>query len=315
MSVGELAADGRRAQGTRSRQTRPDETARPEVRSVPGGAAPQNGGRFNRAALVWAGWWVGTVAVVVGLWEAVKAVFAVPDATMPHTWSVLAALGERLPNGDNRAVSLLGALAVTLQEATVGLWVGVVIGAGIGVLSAKSRFASFTLTPVLVATQTFPLVAVVPALVIILGDGWVSLALIAAILAFFPIYVAVARAITDTSREHRELFRSCGLSKIKVFTSLEMPRATLAAVSSIRTATALAVVGAIVAELPSGRPDGISMTLLSAASYYLTDPEALWCAALTAMAGGVLLVYAMSGFAATAARFALRIPTEAKESR
>jgi NitT/TauT family transport system permease protein len=271
--------------------------------------------RRGRAMASYVGWALAAVAAVVAVWEGAKAVFAVPDATMPHLWSILGAFGDTLPNGDNRALALVQALGVTLLEATVGLWVGVAIGGCVGVLAAKSRFASFTLTPVLVATQTFPLVAIVPALVIILGDGWVSLALIAAILAFFPIYVSVARAITDTSRQQRELLRSCGLSTLKVFASLEMPRVTLAVVSSLRTATALAVVGAIVAELPSGRPDGISMMLLSAASYYLTDPEALWCAALAAMAGGVALVYAMSGLSSVAARRALRMPAEPKESR
>ncbi|CAN5856491.1 ABC transporter permease [soil metagenome] len=277
-------------------------------------SVPAGGPSIRRAVWVSVGWSVGAVVAIVAFWELAKMAFSVPDTTMPHIWSVLAALGDTLPNGDNRAVSLLQALAVTLQEAAAGLVVGIMIGATFGVVSAKSRFASFTLTPVLVATQTFPLVAIVPALVIILGDGWVSLALIAAILAFFPIYVAVARAITDTSREQRELFRSCGLSEWKIFTSLEMPRATLAVVATIRTATALAVVGAIVAELPSGRPSGISMTLLSAASYYLTDPEALWCAALAAMIGGVVLVYAMSAFFSAAAHFALRMPALPKDS-
>lgn len=278
-------------------------------------SVPAGGPSVGRGVWASVGWSVGAVAAIIALWEVAKAAFGVPDKTMPHTWSVLAAFGDTLPNGDNRAMSLLQALGVTLQEAAAGLMVGIVIGATLGVVSAKSRFASYTLTPVLVATQTFPLVAIVPALVIILGDGWVSLALIAAILAFFPIYVAVARAITDTGREQRELFRSCGLSGWKIFTSLEMPRATLAVVTTIRTATALAVVGAIVAELPSGRPSGISMTLLSAASYYLTDPEALWCAALAAMAGGVVLVYAMSAIFSATARFALRMPVQPKDSR
>ncbi|MDY6999669.1 MAG: ABC transporter permease subunit [Actinomycetota bacterium] len=269
----------------------------------------------RRAAWSPVAWTAGAVLAVVAFWEVAKAVFGVSDTTMPHLWSVLVAFGDTLPNGDIRAVSILRALTVTMQEAAAGLGVGIVIGVVMGVVSAKSRFAAFTLTPVLVATQTLPLVAIVPALVIILGDGWLSLALIAAILAFFPIYVAVARAITDTGRDQRELFHSCGLSRLKVFTGLELPRATLALVGTVRTATALAVVGAIVAELPSGRPSGISMTLLSAASYYLTDPEALWCAAVAAMAGGVALVYLMSALVSAAARLALRIPPEPKGAR
>lgn len=298
MSVGEL---------TNSRTVEPAPVPLPSVK--------QRGPHLRREVWTSLAWIVGAVVAVVAAWELAKAGFGASDTTMPHIWSVLTAFGDTLPSGDNRAVSLVRALGVTLLEAAAGLGVGIVIGAAVGVVSAKSRFASFTLTPVLIATQTFPLVAIVPALVIILGDGWVSLALIAAMLAFFPIYVAVARAIADTDREQRQLFRSCGLSAVKVFTSLEMPRATLAVVGTIRTATALAVVGAIVAELPTGRPSGISMTLLSAASYYLTDPEALWCAALAAMAGGVVLVYLMSGIVGMAARFALRVPAEPKESR
>lgn len=123
------------------------------------------GGRFsNRGVWRSIGWTVGTIVVVAAAWELTKAVFGVSDTTMPHTWSVLAAFGDTLPNGDNRAVSLLQAIGVTLQEAAAGLAVGIAIGVAVGVVSAKSRFASFTLTPILVATQTFPLVAIVPAL-------------------------------------------------------------------------------------------------------------------------------------------------------
>lgn len=304
MSVGELT-------NPRSADSVPVITGNP----IAVGTAPAD--RYGRGRSVLSNLAVTVCAVLAvgALWELAKAVFGVSDLTLPHTWSVLAAFGDTLPNGDNRAASLIENIAITLQEAVIGLLLGIVIGVVFGVISAKSRFASYTLTPVLVATQTFPLVAIVPALVIILGEGWFSLSLIASILAFFPIYVAVARAISDTGVDQRQLFRSFGFSSARVFVTLEMPRATLAVVAIIRTATALAVTGAIVAELPSGSSSGISMTLLSAASYYLTDPEALWCAALVAMIGGVVLVYVMSAVASFAARFILRIPAEPKDLR
>lgn len=260
-------------------------------------------------------WVMASLVLVVALYEGAKWAFGVSDITMPHSWSIVSAFGAETPSGQVRWVALADSVAVTLQQSLVGVVLGLLVGTLLGIVTAKSEFTSRTLTPVLVASQTLPLVAIVPALVILLGEGWFARAVIAALLAFFPVYVAVARSITDIPVDQRKLFESLGFSRGRTFMSLELPQVTLAAVATVRTATALAVTGSIVAELPSGTSDGIAATMLTAASYYLTDPEALWCSALVAMAGGVLLVFALSALASTVARLALRTPPETRNAR
>ncbi|WP_232716767.1 ABC transporter permease [Gordonia metallireducens] len=264
-------------------------------------------------ALMNAGTWGLTVVLVlIGVYEAAKAVFGVSDTRMPHSWSIAEAFFVTTPAGDIRAVALGENIAVTLQQSLVGVALGVCVGAVLGVITAKSVFASRTLTPVLVATQTLPLVAIVPALVILLGDGWFSRAVIASLLAFFPVYVAVARALGDIPTARRQLFVSMGCSRMRTLVSLDLPLTMLAVATTMRTATALAVTGSIVAELPSGTDEGIAATMLTAASYYLTDPEALWCAALVAMVGGVVLVFVLSALVSYAVRILLRMPADGK---
>ncbi|MDY6808980.1 MAG: ABC transporter permease subunit [Actinomycetota bacterium] len=260
-------------------------------------------------------WVMASLVVVVALFEGAKWAFGVSDITMPHSWSIVAAFGAETPSGQVRWMALAESVSVTLQQSLVGVLLGLLVGTLLGIVTAKSEFTSRTLTPVLVASQTLPLVAIVPALVILLGEGWFARAVIAAMLAFFPVYVAVARSITDIPIDQRKLFESLGFSRGRTFLSLELPQVTLAAVATVRTATALAVTGSIVAELPSGTSDGIAATMLTAASYYLTDPEALWCSALVAMAGGVLLVFVLSALASITARLALRTPPETRNVR
>ncbi|MET4165844.1 MULTISPECIES: ABC transporter permease [Gordonia] len=257
-------------------------------------------------------WGAAAVLVMVSVFEAAKALFGVSDVTMPHSWSIVSAFADTTPSGQIRAAALAENIAVTLQQSIVGVALGISVGAVLGLVTARSEFISRTLTPVLVATQTLPLVAIVPALIILLGDGWFSRAVIASLLAFFPVYVAVARALGDIGADRRQLFAAAGFSRSRTLLSLDLPVLTLAVTSTVRTATALAVTGSIVAELPSGSDRGIAATMLTAASYYLTDPEALWCSALVAMAGGVALVFALSAIASYTTRTMLRMPADGK---
>ncbi|MGW0038371.1 ABC transporter permease [Gordonia sp. NPDC003376] len=288
--------------------------ARPLVaatRTRSGAARPAMSHRARSVVVATAYGIVAVIAAMV-LYEIAKVAFGVNDVTMPHSWSILAAFGDTTPTGQIRAVALAENIAVTLQQSLVGVALGVAVGAVLGVVTAKSVFVSRTLTPVLVATQTLPLVAIVPALVILLGDGWFPRAVIASLLAFFPVYVAVARALGDIPVARRQLFDASGFTRGRTLLSLELPLMTLAVASTMRTATALAVTGSIVAELPSGSDRGIAATMLTAASYYLTDPEALWCSALVAMVGGVVLVFVLSALVTSTARLLLRMPADGK---
>jgi NitT/TauT family transport system permease protein len=232
-----------------------------------------------------------TFLFVATFWEAIKAIGHVSNEQLPHTWSVAAFLGSVTPNGQREYLLLAGNILTTMEESLVGLLVALVVGGVLGVLTAKSTLFGRGVTPLLVLTQTLPIVAVAPALVIWLGQDWTSKAVIAALIAFFPIAVSVARGIRDIPVDQILLMRSFGASRRSLFLKLEIPSALSQANSAIPTAAALAVIGAVVAELSVATGNGIAVVLLGAVQFYDSEPSALWCAALATSLCGIVVVY------------------------
>ena len=182
---------------------------------------------------------VATVIVLGGVWELIKVTKHVSDSRLPHTWQVLRYFTSRTAQGENEFVFLLHNIGVTLKEASVGLILALSVGLVLGILIAKWPLFGRSVTPLLVLTQTLPLVAIAPALVIWLGQGWQAKAIIAALLAFFPVAVSVARGINDIAPDQRALFRSFGSSKRDVLIHLELPCALSQANAAVQTAAAL----------------------------------------------------------------------------
>ncbi|WP_054567405.1 ABC transporter permease [Frankia sp. R43] len=249
---------------------------------------------------------VAPIIVLAALWELLKALTSTEDARLPHTWQVLSYFASEGSTGEGELRLLLTNLGTTIQEAFVGLAIGIVAGGGLGILTA--RYATFgrSIRPLLVLTQTLPVVAIAPALIIWLGHSWVSKAVLAALCSFFPIAVSVARGIEDIPAEARRVFASFGAGRWQVFRSLELPSALTQANAAVHTAAALAVVGAVVAELPAGSTEGMAVLVLSSAQFYNFEPAALWCAAITTAIGGLVTVYLAQAIFTRLAKLALR---------
>jgi NitT/TauT family transport system permease protein len=250
---------------------------------------------------------IGVTVVIVGVaWELIKLIWNVPDGRLPHIWQVIAYFGSTTSTGESEFVFLLHNMAVTLEEAAAGLILGIVVGGTVGFLTGKFPLFGAGVTPLIVLTQTLPIVAIAPALVIFLGQDELSLAIIASLLSFFPIAISVSRGVRDIPPDQTLLLKSFGATNRSIFAHLELPNALVQANAAIPTAAAFAVIGAIVAELPAGTENGISVVLLNAANSYTYQPEALWCAAIVAAVGGVLMVYVSRAIFAAVARAALR---------
>jgi NitT/TauT family transport system permease protein len=234
---------------------------------------------------------LGTLCALLLVWEAVKAVGNVSNAQLPHTWTVFSYLFSNTPAGQREYLYLASNIGTTLEESAVGLALSLVVGGVLGVTTAKWPIFGKGVTPLLVLTQTLPIVAVAPALVIWLGQTWTSKAVIAALIAFFPIAVSVARGIRQIPVDQVLLFRSFGAPRSSLFLRLELPSALTQANAALPTAAALAVVGAVVAELSVGTGNGIAVTLLGAAQFYNFEPAALWCAAIATALCGIVVVY------------------------
>jgi len=169
------------------------------------------------------------LAGLVALWEGYKLMGAVTDGkipftgfdlpvryddqSMPHIWQIVGSLFQPARRGGEPLAFLLaGAAAVTFLEALAGFAAGSVIGFGLGLLFVRSPLAEKGLFPWVVASQTVPLVAIAPIVVLWAGKArlplWMPVAALAAYLSFFPVTINTVRGLRSPPPIATELFRS-----------------------------------------------------------------------------------------------------------
>jgi NitT/TauT family transport system permease protein len=151
----------------------------------------------------------------------------------------------------------------------------------------SSRILAQSLMPYVVASQTIPIVALVPAIVVTLGLGLRSEVLISAYLAFFAITISTFKGLKSVQPLAFELMRSYAARPGQVFVKLRLPSALPYLFTGLKIGIAASLVGAIIAELPSGSPHGLGQALVLASEY--TDNIALWSTMLAASGLGLVL--------------------------
>ena len=177
------------------------------------------------------------------------------------TWQVIIVLGDlpsfMLPSpGDVfrrfiktiRDGSLWLHLGTTLFEVLMGLALGVITATILGYLVAKSRWIERLLAPYIVASQSVPMVAIAPLLVIWFGPGLLSKILIAALIVFFPVLVNTVVGVRAVPEDLRALMRSLQASRWQTLRLLEIPAALPVFFGGLRVGATLAVIGAVVGE-------------------------------------------------------------------
>lgn len=249
---------------------------------------------------------------VVGLWEGYKALgdatggtfpftttrlpVRTDDRSMPHVWQIFQALAEPAQRGREQTLALLLARSalVTFREAVVGFGAGSLIGFGLGLLFVRSPLAERGLMPWVVASQTVPLIAIAPMVVLWAGQArlpaWVPVAAIAAFLSFFPVTINTVRGLRSPPPTASELFRSYAAAPRQEFFKLRVPAALPYLFTGLKVAAGASVVGTIVGELPSNLRDGLGRQLLTFAYYYISGPEKLYGAVLFSALLGIVFV-------------------------
>jgi NitT/TauT family transport system permease protein len=278
---------------------------RPAARAVPRA-------RRRSSALQYAAVALGLILAVVLLWEGYKALGAatggripftdVPlpiassDLAMPHIWTILSALAAPASSATSETLLsyLVGETSVTLREAAYGLLLGSSLGALLAIGLRELPIVSRGVMPWLVVSQTIPLVALAPIIVIWVGGlglpSWVAVTIISAYLSFFPVTVNTLRGLNSADPIHIELMRSLSASRFQTLMTVRIPSAIPSLFSGLRLAAIASVIGAIVGELSAGTGLGIGRAILSSAYFYSTGPEKLFAAVLVASLAGVIFV-------------------------
>lgn len=206
--------------------------------------------------------------IVADLWESIsKWKLSSPKNILYHTW-------------------------ITAGSALLGSMIGTLFGLFLAILIVHSKTLDKALLPWIVISQTIPILAIAPIIIIVLGGigivGLVPKVFIAMYLCFFPITIGALQGLKSPQKLQFELMHTYAASSLSTLFLLRIPACLPYLFSSLKIAIASGLVGTIVAELPTGAQAGLGAKLLTA-SYYGNVVQ-LWSVLTMASLLGVLLV-------------------------
>jgi NitT/TauT family transport system permease protein len=219
-------------------------------------------------------------------WSLDRAVLPAPHQIVEELWRTIATVKPWSPR------SLLFHGWVTLSSTLVGFGLGALLGIGLAVAIVHVKSLNKSLMPWIVASQTIPILAIAPMVIVVLGSvgftGLVPKSIISTYLCFFPVTIGMVKGLTSPEVMQLDLMRTYHASVTQVLWKLRWPASLPFLFASLKVAIAIALVGAIVGELPTGAQAGIGARLLNGSYYGQTNQ--IWAAlvAASAMAAGLV---------------------------
>lgn len=223
---------------------------------------------------------VFSAGLAILFWQVLVQFRDLPAFILPAPGQVWARFLQALVDG-----TLLRHCWVTLSEVLIGLAFGVSTATSLGYLLAKSPPLERFLSPYVVASQSVPIVAIAPLLVIWFGTGIYSKVLICSLIVFFPVLINTVVGMRAVPENLRELMRSLQATRWQTFTMLEVPAALPVFLGGLRIGATLSVIGAVVGEFV-GSDRGLGFLINVARGLY--DTAMVFVAVFT------LIVMAMS---------------------
>ncbi len=204
-------------------------------------------------------WSVSAIAVILVIWQLVCSIGMVEAFLLPSPVQVVKTLITEFP-------LLMSHTAVTLAEAFLGMFLGVLLGFAVAVLMDHFEPLYRAFYPLIVLTQTVPAVAIAPLLVLWFGYEMAPKVILIVITTFFPIAVGLLNGFKSADRDQMNLLRAMGAGRVQVFRHIKLPGAISQFFAGLRISASYAVVGAVISEWLGGFSGlGVYMTLVKKA--------------------------------------------------
>jgi ABC-type nitrate/sulfonate/bicarbonate transport system permease component len=181
------------------------------------------------------------VAGLIGIWELAVAVFDIKTYVLPAPSAIAGSIATNWS-------LLIGNLGVTVEEMLLGFALATVVGVMLGTLIALSTVFRRGVFPLVIASQTVPVIAIAPVLVIWFGYDILPRVLVTALIAFFPLTVNTVTGLRAVDPEQVRLFQSLNASRIQIFLKLTFPSGLPFLFAGLKVAATLSVIGATVGE-------------------------------------------------------------------
>ena len=191
--------------------------------------------------------------------------------------------------------SLIYHSSITLSSTIVGFILGTVLGVVLAISIVENRAMESSLMPWIIASQTIPILAIAPMIIVVLNSlgfsGLLPKALISTYLSFFPIVVGMVKGLRSPDIILVDLMKTYNSSNVDIFFKLRLPASVPFLFTSMKVAIAISLVGAIVGELPTGAVAGLGARLLTG-SYYGQTIQ-IWSALIMASILAAALVFSI----------------------
>ena len=198
---------------------------------------------------------IALILILLGLWQAAVHLFSIPDYLLPAPTEIVSALRDWHVLG--------GATWVTLQEVIYGFSIALVAGVLIAIALHSSALLRRAIYPLLIGSQTVPIIVIGPILVVILGYNIFPKLIIVALICFFPIVVNTLDGLGSVSNDYILMMRTLDASRIAIFRRVEFPASLPMMFTGIRIAVTYAAIGAVVGEW-AGSTNGLGYAMLEA---------------------------------------------------
>lgn len=205
---------------------------------------------------------LGAASLLVA-WQYVLPFLGVPTYIVPTPTAIFGTFQKNF-------ALLMDNLMPTLIEALAGFVIGNLAAVLVAVLFVHSRILQAAYFPIVLFFNTIPILALSPIIILIFGLGMTPKIVIAAVICFFPTLVNMIRGLDSASDNEHELFRVLSATRWEIFWDLRLPRALPMLFSSLRIASATAVIGAIVGEW-IGSDKGLGALIIQASFNYQSD--------------------------------------------
>ena len=224
--------------------------------------------------------------LIKGTWSMERPVLPAPDQIVTDLWN--STIGLKITSKRSLVYHAGVTASATLVGFLFGALLGIVLAAGIVHVRTLDR----SLMPWIIASQTVPILAIAPMIIVVLGNvgvtGLIPKALISAYLCFFPVTIGMVKGLRSPDPLQMDLMRTYNASQLQIFWKLRVPASVPFLFTSMKVAIAASLVGAIVGELPTGAVAGIGAKLLTGAYYSQTID--IWAALVAGSVVAALLV-------------------------
>ncbi len=210
--------------------------------------------------------WVYPSAFFIALlavWEAVSRLGAVPAFVLPAPSMVIVTLFTEF-----KAIS--GHILITLYETFTGFFISIILSILIAILMDSIPVIRKTLYPLLVISQTIPIIILAPLFIIWFGYGYLPKIIIVILICFFPITVSLLQSLSSTDKELLSLLKSMGATRFQIYRFVKIPSSLPGFFSGLKIAAAYSIMGATIGEWVGGK-NGLGVYMIRAKQSFSTD--------------------------------------------